>query len=138
MKQSLEKYKLLTVKNLKTKSVIPTCADTRERFSRCELELSSQLKVYNDPPPIPARPDVLDGELFPPCLGMEMEDLLNPGSKKLLDQLDNPDKFLSRLPPLPLPEWSNIMKREGMLIEKMVSKEGHIVMPESVVNDINR
>ena len=67
-----------------------------------------------------------------------MEDLINPGAKKLLKQLDNPDKYMSRLPPLPLPEWSNIRKRKGMLIEKMVSKEGHVVMPEKVVTDLSR
>merc|ERR1719369_1982782 len=63
---------------------------------------------------------------------------MKPEAKKLLDQLDNPDKFLSRLPPLPLPEWSNVKKRDGMLIEKMEAKEGHVVMPEKGVTDISR
>ena len=71
---------------------------------------------------------MLGGELFPPVVSMVTEDMISMEARRLLNHLGNPDRFLRRLPSLPLPVWSNTRGRESRVVEKMETEGGHLLM----------
>ena len=75
--------------------------------------------------------DVSCSSLFLLSSSIKSEDWVRPGAKRLLDQLDNPEEFLRRLPTLPLPEWS-IRGGRSMLMERMETVGGHSVLGSGV------
>ena len=124
---SLRKYEVTLLKD-RTPMVLPSSPDTKKIISQLESEFSPKPLMFSQPVPAPARPDVLEGELFPPVVSRVTEDMISLGARRLLSHLDNPDKFLRRLPSLPLPVWSNTRGRESRVVEKMEAVGGHLVM----------
>ena len=122
---SLKKYE---VTKDRTPKVLASSPETKKMISQLESELSPRPLLYCQPVPAPARPDVLGGELFPPVVSMVTEDMISMGARRLLNHLDNPDRFLRRLPSLPLPVWSNTRGRESRVVEKMETEGGHLLM----------
>ena len=54
--------------------------------------------------------------------------MISMGARRILSHLDYPDKFLRRLPSLPLPVWSNTRGRGSRVVEKMEAVGEHLVM----------